>query len=141
MNYIASDLSSSLRCGTDLVDIAHFERALDATNGRMRSVCFTTRELRDSSGRAERLAARWAVKESVSKVLGVGLLRGIGFHDIEVTTTDEGTPSITLHGPAERQAVKLGLTEWAVSATHEYGVAMAFVVASRHPLPHLDSPD
>jgi holo-[acyl-carrier protein] synthase len=141
MNYIAADLSSSLRCGTDLVDIAHFERALDATSGKMRLVCFTTRELQESSGRAERLATRWAVKESVSKVLGVGLLRGIGFHDIEVTTTDEGTPSITLHGPAERQAIKLGLTEWAVSATHEYGVAMAFVVASKHPLPHLDLAD
>src|ERR1700681_4534248 len=139
MNYIATNLSSHLRCGTDLVDIAHFNRTLQTTNGRIVSVCFTSRERRETSGRADRLATRWALKESVSKVLGVGLMKGIGFHDIEVSTNEHGSPTLTLRGAAERLALSLGLTDWAISASHDRGLAMAFVVASQHPLPRLAS--
>lgn len=141
MNYVATNLSSHLRCGTDLVDIAHFNRAVQATSGRMVSVCFTRRERREASGRADRLATRWAVKESVSKVLGVGLMKGIGFHDIEVTTSEHGSPTLTLRGAAERLALSLGLTDWAISASHEHGLALAFVVASQHPLPQIAPAD
>lgn len=118
-----------LACGVDLVDIAAFGRALDVTKGRMGMVCFTDREREEGKGRIDRLASRWAVKEAVAKALGVGLMHGIGFHDVEVTADADGPPGLTLHGEAERLAARRGLADWAISVSHEGGLAMAFVIA------------
>lgn len=133
MTFITTELSPHLSCGTDLVDVAHFDRALHASRGRMATICFTDRERQEAAGRSDRLATRWAVKESVSKVLGLGLMRGVGFHDIEVTIGQHGRPTLTLRGAAQQVAVNQGLTEWTISVSHERGLAIAFVVASQHP--------
>jgi holo-[acyl-carrier protein] synthase len=119
-----------LACGVDLVDIAAFGRALEATNGRMQTVCFTAQERRDANGRTDRLATRWALKEAVAKALGVGLMQGVGFRDVEMTTGDTGRPSLTLHDAAQRLARELGFADWAISVAHQNGFAVAFVVAS-----------
>jgi holo-[acyl-carrier protein] synthase len=123
--------SARLACGIDLVDIAAFGRALDVTKGRMGDVCFTDQEREQGMGRIDRLASRWAVKEAVAKALGVGLMQGIGFHDVEVAADSDGRPDLTLHGEAERLAAQRGLTDWAISIAHDGGLAMAFVVAMR----------
>jgi holo-[acyl-carrier protein] synthase len=123
--------SARLACGIDLVDIAAFGRALDVTKGRMGAVCFTEQEREHGMDRIDRLASRWAVKEAVAKALGVGLMQGIGFHDVEVTVDSDGRPDLTLHGEAERLATQRGLTDWAISISHERGMAIAFVVAMR----------
>lgn len=120
-----------LACGVDLVDIAAFGRALDVTKGRMGTVCFTDRERAQSRGRIDRLASRWAVKEAVAKTLGVGLMQGVGFHDVEVMADADGPLDLTLHGEAAKLAAQRALTYWAISVSHEAGLAMAFVVAMR----------
>lgn len=120
-----------LTCGVDIVDVSAFGRALEVTNGRMASVCFTEQEREDGAGRIERLASRWAVKEAVAKALGVGLMQGIGFHDIEVTTSADGPPALSLHGSAKTLAARLRLTHWVISVSHERGFAIALVVAMR----------
>ena len=77
--------------------------------------------------RPETFAGRWAAKEAVSKVLGLGV-RGIGWRDIEVVRLPTGQPSIKLHGRAAARADQLGMGRIAVSITHEsdYAVAIAF---------------
>lgn len=122
-----------LACGVDLVDVAAFGRALKVTDGRMAKVCFTEQEQKCGDGRIDRLAGRWAVKEAVAKALGVGLMQGIGFHDIEVSAHADGQPDLILHGKAEKRAASLGLSAWAISVSHEGGLAMAFAVAVGHP--------
>jgi holo-[acyl-carrier protein] synthase len=82
-------------------------------------------------GRIDRLASRWAVKEAVAKLLGVGLMQGIGFQDVEVMADSDGRPDLTLHGEAERLAAQRGLTDWAISVAYDGGIAMAFAVAMR----------
>ena len=73
------------------------------------------------------MAGRWAAKEAVSKVLGLGV-RGIGWRDIEIERLPTGQPAVRLHGRAAARAEQLGMGRIAVSITHEsdYAVAMAF---------------
>lgn len=125
---------NGLACGVDLVDVGAMARSNRLTQGRFAETCFTNGELLDARGRPERLATRWAVKEAVCKVLGVGLLRGIGFHDIEVVRDDSGSLSVRLLNEAHRVSISKALTQWAISATHERDLAIAFVVATSTPL-------
>ena len=79
--------------------------------------------------RPETFAGRWAAKEAVSKVLGLGV-RGIGWKDIEVERLPTGQPAVRLHGRAAARAEQLGMARIALSITHEsdYAVAIAFGV-------------
>jgi len=79
--------------------------------------------------RPETFAGRWAAKEAVSKVLGLGV-RGIGWRDIEVERLPTGQPAVRLHGRAAERAGQLGMDRIALSITHEsdYAVAIAFGV-------------
>ena len=79
--------------------------------------------------RPQTLAGRWAAKEAVSKVLGLGV-RGIGWRDIEVERLPTGAPAIRLHGRAARRAEQLEMGRIAVSISHEadYAVAVAYGV-------------
>ena len=77
--------------------------------------------------RPENFAGRWAAKEAVSKVLGLGI-RGIGWREIEIELLPTGQPTVRLHGSAALRAEQLGIEAIAVSITHEreYAVAVAF---------------
>jgi hypothetical protein len=79
--------------------------------------------------RPETLAGRWAAKEAVSKVLGLGV-RGVGWRDIEIERLPTGQPAVRLHGRAGRRAEQLGMGRVAVSISHEaeYAVAIAYGV-------------
>ena len=79
--------------------------------------------------RPETLAGRWAAKEAVSKVLGLGV-RGIGWREIEIERLPTGQPAVRLHGRAAARAEQLGMGRIAVSISHEsdYAVAIAFGV-------------
>jgi phosphopantetheine--protein transferase-like protein len=87
----------------------------------------TPAEQRYVRDRPETLAGRWAAKEAVSKVLGLGV-RGIGWRDIEVERLPTGQPAVRLHGRAAARAHQLGMGRIALSISHEsdYAVAIAF---------------
>jgi len=89
----------------------------------------TPREQRYVRDRPETFAGRWAAKEAVSKVLGLGV-RGIGWKEIEIERLPTGQPSVRLHGRAEARSRQLGMVRIAVSISHEadYAVAIAFGV-------------
>jgi holo-[acyl-carrier protein] synthase len=84
------------------------------------------------------LAARWAAKEAVAKLLGVGLRGlsgggrqgdGLAWHEIEVLSDAEGRPTLTLHGRAADRARMLGLGSIALSLSHTREHAIASAVA------------
>lgn len=118
-----------IACGVDVVDVGTFGRALHATRGRLAFACFTHRERTQIGGRLDRGAARWAVKEAVAKALGAGLMQGVGLQDVEVMSSTNGRVDVALRGDAERLAAARGLTDWAISISHECGIAVALVVA------------
>ncbi len=117
--------------GVDLVDVGRFADVIARTPALVARV-FTPREVAASGGespRAASLAARWAAKEAVAKVLVDN--RGLAWHDCEVLTGSLGEPRLELSGTVAAAAAVLGIDRWQVSLSHDGGMAIAFVLASR----------
>jgi holo-[acyl-carrier protein] synthase len=115
--------------GIDIIKVDRIRAALERFGARFSKRVLTPAEQRYVRDRPETFAGRWAAKEAVSKVLGLGV-RGIGWRDIEVERLPTGQPAIRLHGRAAARADQLGMGRIAVSITHEadYAVAIAFGV-------------
>jgi holo-[acyl-carrier protein] synthase len=115
--------------GIDIIRVERIRASLERFGDRFTNRVLTPAEKRYVRGRPETMAGRWAAKEAVSKVLGLGV-RGIGWRDIEIERLPTGQPSVRLHGRAAKRAEQLGMGRIAVSITHEsdYAVAMAFGV-------------
>jgi holo-[acyl-carrier protein] synthase len=113
--------------GIDIVKIDRIRAAMDRFGERFSRRVLTDAERRYVRDRAETFAGRWAAKEAVSKVLGLGV-RGIGWRDIEIQRLPTGQPSVRLDGRAAQRAEQLGMGRIAVSISHEaeYAVAIAF---------------
>lgn len=69
----------------------------------------------DDPAAMRRLAARFAAKEALVKLLGRPVL---AWTDVEITTADDGAPAVRIHGEP---------TDIAVSLSHDNGTAMAVV--------------
>lgn len=77
----------------------------------------------------DHLAARFAAKEAVLKALGIGLLDGVDWTDVEVASAPDGHPVVHLVGNALRCADRRGLRELEISISHSGGIAMAQALA------------
>jgi holo-[acyl-carrier-protein] synthase len=113
--------------GIDIIQVERIRRTLAKFGRRFARRVLTEAEDRYVRDRPENFAGRWAAKEAVSKVLGLGV-RGVGWTDIEIQRLPTGQPSVRLHGRAARRAEQLGMDRIAVSISHEaeYAVAIAF---------------
>src|SRR3954463_7286759 len=122
-------LAGITELGIDIIKVDRIRASLDRFGSRFTGRVLTPSEQRYVRDRPERLAGRWAAKEAVSKVLGLGV-RGIGWRDIEIERLPTGQPSVRLPGRAADRAEQLGMERVAVSITHEsdYAVAIAFGV-------------
>jgi holo-[acyl-carrier protein] synthase len=115
--------------GIDIIKDTRIAEALARFGDRFSQRVLTSGERRYVRGRAETFAGRWAAKEAVSKVLGLGV-RGIGWREIEIERLPTGQPAVRLNGRAAARAEQLGMDRIAVSISHEadYAVAIAFGV-------------
>ncbi len=125
--------------GIDIIRVARIAASLERFGDRFTRRVLTPAEAAYVRNRPETMAGRWAAKEAVSKVLGLGV-RGIGWRDIEVERLPTGQPAIRLHGRAARRATQLGMSRVAVSISHEseFAVAIAYgvrTVGGRYLLP------
>src|SRR3954467_1441146 len=68
--------------GVDIVKVDRIAAAIDRFGARFANRVLTEREQRYVRMRPETFAGRWAAKEAVSKVLGLGV-RGVGWKGIE----------------------------------------------------------
>ena len=85
--------------GIDIIKIDRIRATLARFGPRFTARVLTDHERRYVRDRPETMAGRWAAKEAVSKVLGLGV-RGIGWRDIEIERLPTGQPSVRLHGRA-----------------------------------------
>ena len=69
-------------------------------------------------------AGFWAAKEDCSKALGCGIGKECGFHDIVLSKTPKGAPSITL---TQTLVNKYHIRAMSVSITHDGNYAIAVV--------------
>jgi holo-[acyl-carrier protein] synthase len=115
--------------GIDIIRVARIRETLQRFGDRFSNRVLTPAERRYVRGRPETMAGRWAAKEAVSKVLGLGV-RGIGWQEIEVERLPTGQPAVRLHGRAAARAEQLGMGRIALSISHEdeFAVAIAFGV-------------
>jgi holo-[acyl-carrier protein] synthase len=121
--------SGALAVGVDLVEVRRIVALTEQYGTRFTHRVFSPAELSDCADRPESLAARWAAKEAVMKALATGF-GPIGFRDIEVLRGCAGQPELRLNGKARALAEARGLRSWAISAAHDGGYAIAFVVAT-----------
>jgi len=115
--------------GIDIIKVQRIRETLARFGDRFSRRVLTPAEAAYVRGRAETFAGRWAAKEAVSKVLGLGV-RGVGWREIEIVRLPTGQPSVRLNGRAQRRAEQLGMVRVAVSISHErdYAVAIAYGV-------------
>lgn len=117
--------------GVDAVDVDRF-RTILARTPTMVARLFTDGERQYAATAidpAARLAARFAAKEAVMKVLGVGL-GAFGFHDVEVLRAGSGAPCLAITGRAAALARERGAKRWCLSLTHTERTAVAVALAT-----------
>jgi holo-[acyl-carrier protein] synthase len=129
MQLPAAVAGSISELGIDIIKVERIRASIERFGERFSRRVLTTNEQRYVRMRPETFAGRWAAKEAVSKVLGLGV-RGIGWRDIEVERLPTGQPAVRLHGRAAARAEQLGMERIALSISHEsdYAVAIAFGV-------------
>jgi holo-[acyl-carrier protein] synthase len=118
--------------GVDMVEVWRIREARERFGERFLRRVYTENEIRTSRGRDPELAARFASKEAVMKLLGTGV-RGVGWRDIEILPRRGGKPEVHLHGRAKAVAERIGLKDIAISQTHsiEYAISVAVGEAER----------
>jgi holo-[acyl-carrier protein] synthase len=121
-----------IRCGVDLVEIERVGRAYRRRPQFLLRRLFSPDEQAELSSRNFRdrhLAARFAAKEAVFKVLGVSP-GGIAWTEVEILSLSTGEPFVRLGERAKVRAARLGIKEIAVSLSHsrEHAVAQAVAV-------------
>ncbi len=128
--------------GFDLVEIERFRKALER-HPRLESRLFTRAEIAYCRGRGDplqHLAARFAAKEAVGKLLGSGV---VSWHEIEIVqssrgpagcpTANAGAPQVRLSGETAGLARRRGVREVRVSLSHVDSLAGACAVADDGP--------
>jgi len=121
--------------GTDIVEILRIGRMIERHGELFLRRVFTEGEIRYCQRRREcdqHYAGRWAAKEAVMKTLGTGWTRGVGWQDIEVTTSKSGQPKIEIHGAAREIADRLDIDEILITISHCRAYATATAIAVRH---------
>jgi holo-[acyl-carrier protein] synthase len=73
-------------------------------------------------------AGFWAVKEACSKALGCGIGAECGFHDIILSKTSKGAPTLAL-SPTVRE--RFNITDISISITHDGEYAIAVVALEK----------
>src|SRR4051794_5137385 len=123
-------MSQPVAVGIDVVEVDRIRKAAARTE-RFGEKVFTASELdycRRAADPSERMAARWAAKEAVSKCLGGGV-PGVDLTTVEVVRADDGAPSVRLTGEVADRATARGITSWLLSLSHTTTIAEAIVIA------------
>jgi holo-[acyl-carrier protein] synthase len=124
--------TDDLSVGVDLVDVSEVARSVKRFGDRYLRRVYTEHEISCCQGppevAASSLAARFAAKEATIKVLRPDGVRP-DWRTIEVVRLPNGACKLRLRGAAARLAIERGLGPFALSMTHEAGLAAAVVVS------------
>ena len=118
-----------LGIGVDVVELARITTVCEKYENFGKRL-FTEQERQRCFGQEPDIAcvaARFAVKEAVSKALGTGIGR-VGWKDIETVNTSAGAPVVRLYGEAAALAENMGVKKIHCSISHERSVAVAMII-------------
>ena len=120
--------------GTDLVENDRIESIIQKWGLKFLSRVFSEQEIAYCGRHAQaavHYGARFAVKESFLKAIGIGLGKGVKLIDIEVANEDSGKPRIVLSGAARDYLKKAGIGKIHLSITHTKYYASAIVILEK----------
>jgi holo-[acyl-carrier protein] synthase len=115
--------------GIDVVEIERIESAIKQWEKRFLNRVYTEAELKLCQDRMPSLAARFAAKEAVMKVLGTGA-RGVSWREIEILADARGKPLVKLYGQAQIKAKELNLSEFSISLSDTKQIAIATAIGT-----------
>lgn len=119
--------------GNDIVPVDRFKKLALQDEQILLKRMFTTEEqthllsLRSTRLRTRAYAASFAIKESIYKALGTGLINGMSWKDIEVQDLFQ-TCRVTLHGRTNELFNHEQITAWRVTCSATTDLAIAFAV-------------
>lgn len=122
--------------GIEIVETTRIRERLERSGEQLEMECFTAVERTTpalGAKRIEYLAGRFAAKEAVLKVLGMGRNQDISWLDIEIQRLKSGEPSVVLHGKCQEIAEELGIKQWLLSISHTSSYAAASAIAQSAP--------
>ena len=111
--------------GIDIIEIGRIKEAVDSWGERFLKRVYTEAEMVAYGHKPASLAARFACKEAVMKLLGTGKY-GINWREVETLSHPSGKPLVNLYGRARTKADELGIRDIAVSLSHSKEYAIAF---------------
>ena len=123
---------SVIGVGTDLVDVARFELLIERAGRRFLDRWFRAPEVAYCLAQnepARHAAARFAAKEAVLKSLRRPHRGPPPWREIEIVRSNDGLPSVRLHGTVRSIAGAAGIAALHVSMSHDTRYATATVVA------------
>ena len=120
-----------IRIGCDVHPISEIAESIALFGERYLARVFTAAERAQAAGpmAVERLAARYAAKEAVVKVLKVPTSTAVPWQAIEVRSGRYGAPFVVLSGTAKTLAEQQGISRIDISLSHDGGIAMAVAAA------------
>ena len=119
--------------GTDIIQVARIERALEKHGARFSARILTPSELslfKSAPNSARYLAKRFALKEAIVKALGTGISKGVSWQDITTANNDAGQPYAVLSGTAQTVMNALEASSLHISLSDEGDYVLAFAVLS-----------
>ena len=120
--------------GLDIIEIDRIKKSLAKYSSRFENKIFTDGEINYCQLQADpgkHFAARFAVKEAVSKSLGTGITHEVGFKDIEVVNQTSGKPIVKMGGRGKILFEKLDLKFIHISISHDRHYAIAHAIAEQ----------
>ena len=121
--------------GVDIVNIIRMGRVVDRWGTRFLRRIFTEQEINfcfQGSKPKPSLTLRFAAKEAFSKAIGLGMRKGIRWHDIEIVHNRMGRPDLNLTGKALSFCQEKGIMSRYVSLSDDGDYGIAVVVLEKH---------
>ncbi|MBC8237013.1 MAG: holo-ACP synthase [Helicobacteraceae bacterium] len=111
--------------GIDLIKTSRMERLIERFGEKSLQRFLSQEEIKLVKN-SKTAAGFWALKEAVSKALGVGIGSECAFHDIIISKTKKGAPQVIL---SQSIIEKYNIIDTSVSITHdgEYAIAVAAI--------------
>ncbi|PVI06045.1 hypothetical protein DM02DRAFT_610018 [Periconia macrospinosa] len=134
MKMLESITQASASANTKVgVDVERID-AINIENDTFIERNFTSQEIaycQKAASPQSSFAGRWSAKEAVFKSLGVKSQgAGAALKDIEITSDENGAPSVKFYGVAEQEAKRAGVKKVSISISHSDDQAVAVAVAS-----------
>jgi len=121
-----------MECGVDIIEIDRIKQSIERQGDKFLNKIYTSNEIEYCNSKGVQayasLAARFAAKEAVAKLLQTGFDGNVHWKEIEVINNKDGAPQIILYGDTKRLAEEKGISYIKVSLSHSRETAISMVI-------------